>query len=235
MSQIDMFSPPKVIKNWLELDWWGSPEDKAMTEFLNQMDRVKKIYCPKRENIFRAFELTPFDKVKVVIIGQDPYPTPSHAHGLAFSVPQGVNPPPSLQNIYKEMKDDIGCYPQTGNLESWARQGVLLLNTILTCGIGYPMSHSDIGWQKLTHGAIRALVFYRKEIVFVCWGTQAAGSLTQALGMGGDALRINGHEVIKSVHPSPKSADRGFFGTRPFSEVNKFLQGNGREPINWCE
>ncbi len=181
---------------------------------------------PKSEDIFTAFHLTPLEKVKVVIIGQDPYHNPGQAHGLCFSVKPQVEIPPSLVNIYQELKDDIGCrIPNHGYLVDWARQGVLLLNTVLTVQAHKPMSHRNVGWEEFTDAAIRKVRDQDRPIVFILWGKPAQEKAKM--------LDNPRHLILKAPHPSPLSAYRGFFGSKPFSQANAFLERNGVEPINW--
>lgn len=176
--------------------------------------------------IFNAFNTTPFDKVKVVILGQDPYHGPGQAHGLSFSVPDGVNPPPSLGNIYKELQNDIGMpIPKTGNLTPWAEQGVFLLNAMLTVRANEPASHSKIGWMDFTDAVIRKISDEKKGVVFLLWGRFAQEK--QVL------IDETKHLVLKSAHPSPFSADKGFFGSKHFSRANAYLEKQGQTPINW--
>ncbi len=181
---------------------------------------------PKSEDIFTAFHLTPLEKVKVVIIGQDPYHNPGQAHGLCFSVKPQVEIPPSLANIYQELKDDLGCrIPNHGYLVDWARQGVLLLNTVLTVQAHKPMSHRNVGWEEFTDAAIRKVGDQDRPIVFILWGKPAQEKAKM--------LDNPRHLILKAPHPSPLSAYRGFFGSKPFSQANAFLESNGVEPINW--
>ncbi len=181
---------------------------------------------PKSEDIFTAFHLTPLEKVKVVIIGQDPYHNPGQAHGLCFSVKPQVEIPPSLVNIYQELKDDLGCrIPNNGYLVDWARQGVLLLNTVLTVQAHKPMSHRNVGWEEFTDAAIRKVRDQDRPIVFILWGKPAQEKAKM--------LDNPRHLILKAPHPSPLSAYRGFFGSKPFSQANAFLESNGVEPINW--
>ena len=177
--------------------------------------------------IFNAFNLCPFDRVKVVIIGQDPYHEPGQAHGLSFSVMDGIPFPPSLQNIFKEVRDDVGAdIPMSGNLTRWAQQGVLLLNTTLTVRAHQANSHSRLGWQEFTDAAIRALATEREHLVYLLWGGYARGKSHMI-----DRTR---NLVLESVHPSPLSANRGgWFGNHQFSKCNEYLIQNGKEPINW--
>ncbi|MCB0638984.1 MAG: uracil-DNA glycosylase [Lewinella sp.] len=176
--------------------------------------------------IFNAFNTTPFEQVKVVILGQDPYHNPGEAMGLSFSVPEGVRVPPSLRNIYKELASDTGAtIPNHGDLTKWAEQGVFLLNAMLTVERNKPSSHKDIGWQNFTDAAIRSLSQGREHLVFILWG--AFAQRKEALIDGSK------HLVIKSPHPSPFSADRGFFGSRPFSRANAYLREHGLGEIEW--
>ena len=190
-----------------------------------------KEFLPSKENIWRALELTPLESIKVVILGQDPYPTPGNAHGLAFSVLPDVRPiPASLKNIYKELVSDIGfTAPSHGNLEEWAKRGVMLLNTVLTVEAGAPQSHSKIGWEEVTDQIIRSIAAQNKNVIFVLWGKSAQVKKK----LLGPYLDKNGHRVLESAHPSPLSASKGFFGTKPFSKVNGWLTEMGKEPINW--
>jgi uracil-DNA glycosylase len=175
--------------------------------------------------MFKALNLTPLDKVKVVILGQDPYHGAGQAHGLCFSVPEGVRIPPSLQNIFKELQSDLGLsIPSSGCLESWAEQGVLLLNSILSVEKGLANSHSSKGWELFTDSVI-SMVNEKKSIVFMLWGGYAAQK--------GKSIDSTRHLVLKSVHPSPLSAHRGFFGNRHFSKCNQFLESKGISPIDW--
>lgn len=186
----------------------------------------KVLVFPPADEIFTAFHLTPLDKVKAVIIGQDPYHNVGQAHGLCFSVKPNVEIPPSLQNIYKELHDDLGCtIPNHGYLTSWAEQGVLLLNTVLTVQAHKPMSHRGVGWDEFTDAAIAAVNKQDRPIVFILWGKPAQEKAAM--------LNNPKHLILKAPHPSPLSAYRGFFGSRPFSQTNAFLEKNGVSPINW--
>jgi uracil-DNA glycosylase len=178
--------------------------------------------------IFNAFEQTPFQAVKVVLIGQDPYHGPGQAMGLSFSVPKGVKPPPSLQNIYKEIRSDLGIQmdPTSGDLTPWARQGLLLLNASLTVRANEPMSHAGIGWMNFTDAVIRTLSDRKEHLVFLLWGRFAQEK--QPL------IDETKHYVLKAAHPSPFSADKGFFGCRHFSKANELLVKHGKDPINWA-
>jgi uracil-DNA glycosylase len=187
--------------------------------------RPHTIYPPEDE-VFTAFRLTPLKEARVLILGQDPYHGPGQAHGLAFSVRPGVRPPPSLANIFKELKSDLGCrIPNNGSLVPWAQQGVMLLNAVLTVREGQPNSHKGKGWERFTDAVIRLLAAREEPVVFVLWGSYAikkAGLI--------DTTR---HTIVQSVHPSPLSARRGFFGSRPFSQINAALTASGQAPIDW--
>lgn len=199
---------------------------KSLRKFLLSEKKKGKTIFPKGDEIFKAFELTPIEQVKVVIIGQDPYHGPNQAHGLCFSVKPGVRIPPSLVNIYKEMQSDIGIEPANhGCLEAWAKQGVLLLNAVLTVQMSTAASHQGKGWETFTDKVIGQLNQSEQPIVFVLWGAYAQRK--------GHNIDTNKHLVIQSVHPSPLSAHRGFFGSKPFSKINKFLKDTGQKPINW--
>lgn len=204
------------------------PYISKINSFLEQESAAKKIVFPEPENIFRALELTPLSKVKVVIIGQDPYHGIGQANGLCFSVNKGVKLPPSLKNIYKELESDCGIPPVThGCLSAWARQGVLLLNSILTVEMGKPASHRDKGWEELTDAIIQYLAHKegRPPLVFVLWGDYAQKK--------GHMIDESKHLIIRAPHPSPLSAHRGFFGSRPFSKINEFLVAHHQKPIDW--
>lgn len=181
---------------------------------------------PPADDIFTAFNLTPLSKVKVVIFGQDPYHGEGQAHGLCFSVKPEVDIPPSLVNIYQELHDDLGCYiPDNGYLVKWAEQGVLMLNTILTVRAHQAFSHKGIGWEEFTNAAIRILNEQDRPMVFILWGKPAQSKKAM--------LNNPKHLILEAPHPSPLSAYRGFFGSRPFSKANRFLMKNGLEPIDW--
>ena len=197
-----------------------------LKQFLVEEKKTQTIYPPGKL-IFNAFDKTPFDKIKVVILGQDPYHGPGQAHGLCFSVPDGIKIPPSLRNIYKEMNAELGCeIPKTGNLEKWAEQGVLLINATLTVRDGQAASHQKKGWETFTDSVIRKIAKEKENIVFILWGNYAQSKQI--------FIDENKHCVVKSVHPSPLSASRGFFGSKPFSQANNYLTENGIEPIEWC-
>jgi uracil-DNA glycosylase len=188
----------------------------------------KAIYPPRGQRL-HALDLTPLHKVKVVILGQDPYHGPGQAHGLSFSVPQGVRQPPSLANICKELRADLGIdIPAHGNLENWARQGVLLLNNALTVEAGLAGSHQGRGWEAITDAVVAAVAARADPTVFILWGSHAQKKADRIAG-----LMDGRHLVLRSVHPSPLSAHRGFFGSRPFSQANAFLDHHGRGAIDW--
>lgn len=209
-----------ILKDQFEQDYY-----KELRKFLVNEYKTKKIY-PGMYDIFNALHYTDYDKVKVVILGQDPYHGPNQAHGLSFSVKPGVPAPPSLKNIYKELHDDLGCYiPNNGYLKKWADEGVLLLNTVLTVRAGLANSHKGKGWEKFTDSVIKALNEREEPMVFILWGNNAISK---------KSLIINkNHLILQSVHPSPLSASRGFFGSKPFSKTNEFLVSKGIEPIDW--
>ena len=197
----------------------------GIAAFLHKEKREGKVIYPPGPLIFNAFRLTPFNKVKVVILGQDPYHGKGQAHGLSFSVPDGVAVPPSLQNIYKEISTDIGTPPpDSGNLERWASQGVFLLNSVLTVRAGEPTSHSSIGWQTFTDAVIKAVSDKRKHVVFLLWGNYARSKRP--------LIDTSRHLVLEAAHPSPL-ARGAFFGCRHFSKANTWLAENGISPIVW--
>lgn len=217
----------KLHESWktVLLDEFSKPYFLALKQFLLTERQQHTVYPPGKL-IFNAFDSTPFEEVKVVILGQDPYHGVGQAHGLSFSVPQGITIPPSLRNIYKELHTDVGItIPQHGNLSAWANQGVLLLNSLLTVRAHSAGSHKGKGWEKFTDAAIRALNYYREGIVFILWGKYAQDK--------GNIIDRNKHHVLQSPHPSPFSADRGFFGSRPFSKANELLNAQGDTEIEW--
>lgn len=185
----------------------------------------KKIIYPEYKNIFNALRYTDYDEVKVVILGQDPYHGPNEAHGLSFSVPKGVKRPPSLDNIFKELYNDLGIKRENNDLTDWARQGVFLLNSIMTVVQNTPLSHKGKGWEIFTDDLIKLLNEREKPIVFILWGSYARSKK--------ELITNKNHYIIESVHPSPLSAHRGFFGSKPFSKTNTFLEKNNIKPINW--
>ena len=216
-----------INNDWLDAlkGEFSKPYYKKLFETVNQEYRTHRVY-PPADDIFNAFHLTPLKDVKVVILGQDPYHGDGQAEGLSFSVKPGVDIPPSLVNIYQELHDDLGCtIPSHGNLVKWAEQGVLLLNTVLTVRAHQANSHKDIGWEQFTDAAIRALNTIDRPIVFILWGAPAQRKESM--------LNNPKHLILKAPHPSPLSAYRGFFGSKPFSKTNEFLIANGIEPIDW--
>lgn len=207
-------------------------ETGSLFDALDREEAEGTAIYPPREQRFRAFELTPLDSVKVLILGQDPYHGPGQAHGLAFSVPEGVRKPPSLANIFKEMASDLGIDPlASGDLTRWARQGVLLLNTALTVEGGKAGSHAGRGWDAITDAAIAAVASRGTPAVFILWGNHAQARARRIPALADSPT--GPHLVIESPHPSPLSAYRGFFGSRPFSTANRFLADKGVAPIEW--
>ena len=197
---------------------------KNIAMFINKEYKEKIVYPPKRD-ILRALKLTDYNDVKVVILGQDPYHGENEANGLSFSVNEGIKLPPSLKNIYKELYDDLGITKTTGDLTSWANQGVLLLNSVLTVLKDTPTSHSKIGWQEYTDAIIKKLNEREKPIVFILWGNYARSKK--------NLITNKRHYIVESPHPSPFSANSGFFGSRPFSKTNEFLKKNNIKEIEW--
>lgn len=223
-----MTAAPKLESGWLAVigDEFNKPYMRELRTFLQQEKAAGKIIYPPGSLWFNAFNTTPFDKIKVVILGQDPYHGPGQAHGLCFSVQQGVAFPPSLQNIFKELQQDLGIPPpKHGCLQHWAEQGVLLLNAVLTVEQGKAGSHQGKGWETFTDAAIRALNDKREHLVFLLWGSYA-----EKKGAFIDQQR---HLVLKSPHPSPLSAHRGFLGNRHFSKTNAYLERHGLQPVDW--
>lgn len=218
---------PPISNDWLEplkeefnKDYYRSLHKKVVSEYNSCQ------VFPAADDIFNAFHLTPFNEVKVVIIGQDPYHNVNQAHGLCFSVNPGIDIPPSLVNIYQELKDDLGCkIPNNGYLVKWAKQGVLMLNTVLTVRAHQPNSHRGIGWEQFTDAAINALAKIDRPLVFILWGSPAQKKASM--------LHNEKHLILKAPHPSPLSAYRGFFGSKPFSKTNDYLVNNGLAPIDW--
>lgn len=214
-------------------DWQEALGDEFKKEYYKKLYmKVKEEYqtravFPPADDIFNAFHYTPLNDVKVVIFGQDPYHNVGQAHGLCFSVKKGVDIPPSLVNIYKELQDDIGCeIPDHGYLTAWAKQGVLMLNTVLTVRAHQANSHQGIGWEEFTNAAIRVLNKQDRPIVFILWGRPAQ--------MKKSMLNNPKHLILEAPHPSPLSSYRGFFGSKPFSKTNAFLKANGVEEIDWA-
>lgn len=217
---------PKTDWNPLLNGEFAKPYWRELMDFV-VAERNRTTVYPPPDEVFAALHMTPYASVKVLILGQDPYHGPSQAHGLCFSVRRGVEPPPSLQNIHKELADDLGCaIPTHGSLEHWARQGVLLLNATLTVRAHSAASHQKKGWETFTDEVIRVVNEKPERVVFILWGASAGKKKAFV-----DRRR---HVVIESPHPSPLSAHRGFFGSKPFSRANRALEEAGREPIEWC-
>lgn len=217
-----------ITKNWYEKlkTEFESNDYKNLENWLNKEYKTKTIY-PKPENVFNALNLVKFNDVKVVIIGQDPYHNPNQAHGLSFSVEKDIQSPPSLVNIYKELQNDLNCYiPNNGNLTKWAKQGVLLLNSVLTVEKNKPNSHKGKGWEKITSKIIELLNNRETPVVFLLWGSNAKNI--------GKNINTNKHFVLTAVHPSPMSANQGgWFGCKHFSKTNEILKSLGQDIIDW--
>jgi uracil-DNA glycosylase len=216
----------------LEPSWKEALQEEFGKEYFTKLREFVKgeyqhaIVYPPPKNIFRAFDLCPFDKVEVVILGQDPYHGPGQANGLCFAVGAGVELPPSLVNIFKEIESDIGPLKnRTGDLERWAKQGVLLLNATLTVRAHTAASHQGKGWEEFTDAVIRTLSDKKENLVFILWGNYAKSKA--------NLIDWSKHEIIKSAHPSPLAAHRGFFGSKPFSKTNAYLAERGKTPIDW--
>mgnify|MGYP000063578753 CR=1 FL=1 len=219
---------PRLNEGWksrLKKEF-GSPYFAELKEFLVQEKAAGHTIYPPGTMIFNAFDQTPFEEVKVVLLGQDPYHGPGQAHGLCFSVAEGISHPPSLQNIFKELRDDLGyAIPKSGNLEKWARQGVLLLNATLTVRAASAGSHQNKGWEQFTNAVIRLLSDEKEGLIFILWGRYAQAK---------EAMIDTGkHFILKAAHPSPLSAYNGFYGCRHFSKVNEILTNTGRKPVDW--
>ncbi|MCI8518343.1 MAG: uracil-DNA glycosylase [Hungatella sp.] len=217
-----------VLQNdWLQAvgEEFKKPYYKELYEFVKKEYQTTAVY-PPADDMFNALHLTPLKEVKVVVLGQDPYHGAKQAHGLSFSVLPGQRIPPSLMNIYQELHDDLGCeIPNNGYLEKWAKQGVLMLNTVLTVRAHKPNSHQGKGWEHFTDAIIKAVNGEDRPIVYLLWGRPAQGKIPM--------LNNPKHLILKAPHPSPYSADRGFFGCRHFSQANEFLRSHGIEPIDW--
>lgn len=219
----------KIEASWKEVleDEFKKPYFKNIVDHLKTEKEQGKVIYPPGPQIFHAFEATPFDKVKVVLLGQDPYHGKGQAHGLSFSVQKGVPPPPSLINIFKELHEDVGVpIPKHGNLEHWARQGVMLLNASLTVRAGEPMSHAKIGWHKFTDCVISTISGQKEHVVFLLWGKFAQEKK--------ELIDTKKHLILKAAHPSPLSANNGFFGCQHFSKTNTYLMKHGEDPIDWA-
>lgn len=206
------------IKDHFSTDSW-----RELQSFLGRERGDGEVF-PAPADVFRAFHLTSFEQTRIVILGQDPYHGPGQAHGLSFSVPAGVKPPPSLRNIFKELESDVGVRRENGDLTGWAKQGVLLLNTVLTVRAGEAGSHQRRGWETFTDRVIQAVDQHPQRVVFLLWGKPAQTK---------EPLIGDRHAVLKSPHPSPLSAHRGFFGSRPFSTANHLLSGFSRDVVDW--
>lgn len=218
----------KLENSWKQqlIEEFSKPYMQSLKQFLLQEKQAKKTVYPKGNEIFNAFKFTPYEQVKVVILGQDPYHGPNQAHGLCFSVKPGVAIPPSLLNIYKELNQDLGVQPvKHGYLESWAKQGILLLNSVLTVENGRAASHQGKGWEQFTDQVIAKLNARLKPVIFVLWGNYAQRK--------GQFIDQNRHHVLRSPHPSPLSASKGFLGNKHFSSINNILVSEGQAPINW--
>lgn len=218
----------KMEKSWKDAlrDEFSKPYFEKLTEFVRSEYLSAKVYPPPKF-LFHAFELCPFDKTRVVILGQDPYHGAGQAHGLCFSVPENISTPPSLQNIYKEIQADLGLpIPQNPNLDRWAKQGVLLLNATLTVRAKSPGSHQHQGWEEFTDAAIKALSDKKEHLVFLLWGKYAQEK--------GAVIDRTKHLVLTAAHPSPFSAHSGFFACRHFSKANEYLSAHKKEPIDWA-
>jgi len=214
--------------SWLKVlkDEFEKPYMKNLSVFLNNEKKKNKIIYPPGSKIFNALNLTPFTSVKVIILGQDPYHGQNQANGLSFSVEIGNKIPPSLQNIFKELYSDLNIYPsQHGDLSNWAKQGVLLLNTILTVESSKPSSHSNKGWEIFTDKILHSLSSLKENLVFILWGKKAQEKIS--------LIDESKHKILKSPHPSPYSANNGFFGSQPFSKTNFFLESKKIDKINW--
>ena len=222
MSKINLES------SWLKVlkDEFEKPYMKNLSIFLNNEKKNNKIIYPPGSKIFNALNLTPFTSVKVIILGQDPYHGQNQANGLSFSVEIGNKIPPSLQNIFKELNSDLNILPsQHGDLSNWAKQGVLLLNTILTVESSKPSSHSNKGWEIFTDKILHSLSSLKENLVFILWGKKAQEKIS--------LIDESKHKILKSTHPSPYSANNGFFGSQPFSKTNFFLESKNIDKINW--
>ena len=209
----------ELLKNEMEKEYF-----QKLFDFIKEQYREKDIY-PKMNEIFNAFRHTSYKNVKVVILGQDPYHGLGEAHGLSFSVKEGVSMPPSLQNIFKELESDLGIKRTKSDLTDWARQGVLLLNSIMTVEKDKPLSHKDKGWEVFTDNIIKYLNDREEPVIFLLWGSFARSKKS--------LITNKQHIILESVHPSPLSAYRGFFGSKPFSKINKILKENNKDKINW--
>lgn len=219
--------PPQLEKSWKEAlkDEWQKPYLHQLAQFVAQERASGVSVYPDQKNVFNAFNHTPYDQVKVVIVGQDPYHGPNQAHGLSFSVPQEIKCPPSLKNIFKELKEDLGIEPpKHGCLSSWAQQGVLMLNAVLTVREHSPGSHAKKGWEQFTDAVVGSLNVRKDPVIFVLWGKTAQDKCQHILPH---------HFVLTAPHPSPYSAHSGFFGCKHFSKINELLKKQEKDPIDW--
>lgn len=215
-----------IGNSWDELlkDEYNKEYFNNLLNFVNKEYQTKTIY-PKKNEVFNAFRYTDYNNIKVVILGQDPYHGPNQAEGLSFSVSNEVLKPPSLQNIFKELENDLGIRRENSDLTDWAKQGVLLLNSIMTVEQDRPLSHKNRGWEIFTDHIIQALNAREDPVIFLLWGSFARSKK--------ELITNRHHYILESVHPSPLSANRGFFGSRPFSKINNILKQNGKKEINW--
>ena len=216
-----------ICRSWSEVlsDEFSKQYFIKLETFVEEERKSQKIYPPK-DQVFTAFDLTPFEDVKVLLLGQDPYHGPDQAHGLSFSVREGIKIPPSLRNIYKEMESDVGCsVPKHGYLIPWAKQGVMMLNAVLTVRHKSANSHKNKGWEKFTDAVIKKLNDRDEQVIFLLWGGYAKKKA--------DLIDTNRHKIISAPHPSPFSARTGFFGSKPFSKINSLLEEAGHQPVNW--
>ncbi|WP_295021897.1 uracil-DNA glycosylase [Sulfurimonas sp.] len=210
-----------ILKDELDKEYFVE-----LLSFIESEYKIKKIF-PKQEDVFRAFNITAVDKVKVVVLGQDPYHGENQANGLAFSVYKGCVIPPSLRNIFKELEDDVGCaVPSYGDLTKWAEDGVLLINSVLSVVESKPNSHQNIGWEKFTDCVVRTMSIMFENIVFILWGNSSQKKAS--------FIDENKHLVLRAPHPSPLSCYRGFFGSKPFSKTNLYLKAHNKKEIDWC-
>ncbi|MCH9608502.1 MAG: Uracil-DNA glycosylase [Chlamydiales bacterium] len=219
-------APPQLKQDWKDLlkDEWEKPYMLELAQFVAKERKESPVF-PSKENVFSALNMTSYEATKVVIVGQDPYHGEGQAHGLSFSVPKGIKPPPSLKNIFKEIEKDLGITPpEHGCLEEWAKQGVLLLNAVLTVRSKSPGSHRGKGWELFTDAIIQALCKRSDPVIFVLWGRYAQEKCSHILDQS---------MVLKAAHPSPYSAYSGFFGCQHFSKINNLLKTQGKEPIEW--
>jgi uracil-DNA glycosylase len=222
MNSLDL---PEDWNFFLSVDFDPEKLNNILSFIQQQLDKKKVVY-PQINHLFRCFKLTPANQVRVVILGQDPYHGPLQAHGLSFSVQKGISLPPSLKNIFKELHSDLNIpIPTVGDLSTWAKQGVLLLNTVLSVEAGKPGSHQDIGWEPFTDLIIKKLSDHKEHLVFILWGSPAQKKI--------NLINEKKHLILKAPHPSPLSSYRGFFGSKPFSRTNHFLKAQGLKEINW--